>query len=212
MFPSSDGCTLHSGLNLCVGRRPFESWGRCGWTWQAAPGRSGASRPCADDGMRRGVEAAAYVSWPFVPGLRPQRRITARVRVCCTIGWHLNWLAVSTCTQARCGGASYRCGMAMQSMRQAAGSNVKRCGYLVGSALFRVWLVLTHGLPQWARWFPLWLGAVMWNGRSGRGGVSRLLRRRGPSRHSRTAMTPVATSSSSPVPEPQHGRNGRAHR
>ncbi len=70
----------------------------------------------------------------------------------------------------------------MKSMRQAASSKAKRGGYVAGNALFRVWLVLTYPLPESARWFPLWFGAVIWNGKNGNGGVSRLLRLRSSTR------------------------------
>ncbi|MFG2596581.1 hypothetical protein [Streptomyces sp. NPDC048462] len=59
--------------------------------------------------------------------------------------------------------------MVMRPKRQAAGSTAHGGGYLVRNALFRMWVVLARALPEGAFWYPLWLGAVLWKGRSGRG-------------------------------------------
>ncbi|MFE9636865.1 hypothetical protein [Streptomyces sp. NPDC006463] len=37
------------------------------------------------------------------------------------------------------------------------------------------WFLAAFVLPERALWFPIWLGAVMWNGADGQGGISHLL-------------------------------------
>ncbi|MGK5639096.1 hypothetical protein ACSNOK_12435 [Streptomyces sp. URMC 126] len=38
-----------------------------------------------------------------------------------------------------------------------------------------VWLLATSVLPERVFWFPFWLGAVLWNGSDGQGGIHHLL-------------------------------------
>lgn len=37
-----------------------------------------------------------------------------------------------------------------------------------------VWFMLGALLPERVFWFPIWVGAVIWNGADGRGGISHL--------------------------------------
>lgn len=42
------------------------------------------------------------------------------------------------------------------------------------AALPLIWLIAAPLLPKQVFWFPFWVGAVMWNGADGRGGISHL--------------------------------------
>ncbi|THA31541.1 hypothetical protein E6W17_35455 [Streptomyces sp. A1547] len=37
-----------------------------------------------------------------------------------------------------------------------------------------VWLLAASVLPERVSWFPFWVGAVIWNGTDGQGGISHL--------------------------------------
>ncbi|MEU4497908.1 hypothetical protein AB0F96_31905 [Streptomyces sp. NPDC023998] len=38
-----------------------------------------------------------------------------------------------------------------------------------------VWLLAASILPEQVFWYPIWLGAVIWNGMDGQGGISHLI-------------------------------------
>ncbi|MEU7283055.1 hypothetical protein AB0A69_30380 [Streptomyces sp. NPDC045431] len=59
--------------------------------------------------------------------------------------------------------------------RQSSASGRSRfCCCLVFAALPVVWLIAGTVLPEQVFWFPIWLGAVVWNGADGQGGISHL--------------------------------------
>ncbi|MGO4461395.1 hypothetical protein AB4039_29495 [Streptomyces sp. M-16] len=45
---------------------------------------------------------------------------------------------------------------------------------LLFAALPLVWFVAVLIQPEWAFWYPVWVGAVVWNGADGHGGISHL--------------------------------------
>ncbi|WP_405804824.1 hypothetical protein OG729_06360 [Streptomyces sp. NBC_00210] len=49
------------------------------------------------------------------------------------------------------------------------------CCCLLFSLLPVVWLLAASILPEQVFWYPIWLGAVIWNGMDGQGGISRLI-------------------------------------
>ncbi|WP_328923787.1 hypothetical protein OG429_03535 [Streptomyces sp. NBC_00190] len=49
------------------------------------------------------------------------------------------------------------------------------CCCLLFAALPIGWFIAALVLPEQAFWWPVWLGAVMWNGADGRGGIHHLL-------------------------------------
>ncbi|MFD8979696.1 hypothetical protein [Streptomyces sp. NPDC059564] len=46
---------------------------------------------------------------------------------------------------------------------------------LLFAALPVVWFIAVLVLPKWAFWYPVWVGAAIWNGTDGQGGISHLL-------------------------------------
>ncbi|MEV6080186.1 hypothetical protein AB0L80_34540 [Streptomyces sp. NPDC052069] len=50
-----------------------------------------------------------------------------------------------------------------------------RCCCLVFAGLPLLWFIAAPILPEQVFWFPFWMGAVMWNGADGQGGISHLL-------------------------------------
>ncbi|MFJ8588950.1 hypothetical protein ACIRD2_30440 [Streptomyces sp. NPDC093595] len=48
------------------------------------------------------------------------------------------------------------------------------CCCLVLAVLPLAWFVAAPLLPESVFWFPSWLGAVIWNGTDGQGGISHL--------------------------------------
>ncbi|WP_432022293.1 hypothetical protein [Streptomyces parvus] len=57
----------------------------------------------------------------------------------------------------------------------SASSKSGRGCCLVFVALPFIWFISTPFLPEEVFWFPFWLGAVIWNGADGQGGISHLL-------------------------------------
>ncbi|MFF9869700.1 hypothetical protein ACF1G0_30620 [Streptomyces sp. NPDC013953] len=49
------------------------------------------------------------------------------------------------------------------------------CCCLVFAVLPVAWIVAAPLLPESVFWFPFWVGAVIWNGTDGHGGISHLL-------------------------------------
>ncbi|MFD7552484.1 hypothetical protein [Streptomyces sp. NPDC059816] len=45
---------------------------------------------------------------------------------------------------------------------------------LLFAGLPLVWAIATPFLPEQVFWFPFWVGAVIWNGADGQGGISHL--------------------------------------
>lgn len=48
------------------------------------------------------------------------------------------------------------------------------CAVIAPVVLATAWLVLGTMLPEKVFWYPIWLAAVVWNGRDGNGGISGL--------------------------------------
>lgn len=64
--------------------------------------------------------------------------------------------------------------MTTESRDSSASGRRGLCCCLTFAVLPLVWLLAAPLLPEQVYWFPLWVGAMMWNGADGQGGISHL--------------------------------------